>query len=230
MAAISARLANMGFMKRGKAANARQDASQQPEQPSAAGQPTLRQAPGSSKHAVKHEGAAAQPGPSQYNAQAAAAAAAGDGDDVVVGTYQQQQQREPTEGKYKLSDNIATMKFMQRAQLKRSRDEAFDNEQAAKEEAEWVSATAVQDKGCVILHERDPLPAGVGGRMSFGFGHLHDLAETEEAERQAAEEAAAEKAHSQREDKGRFGMGNVMRTKDTVKREAKRQRREGGRH
>jgi hypothetical protein len=228
MAAISARLANMGFMKRGKAANARQDVSQQPEQPVAAGQPTLRQAQGSSKHAVKHEASAAQPGPSQHNAQAAAAAAA-DGDGVV-GTYQQQQQREPAEGKYKLSDNIANMKFMQRAQLKRSREEAFDNEQAAKDEAEWVSATAVQDRGCVILHERDPLPAGAGGRMSFGFGHLHDLAEAEEAERQAAEEAAAENAHSRREEAGRFGMGNAMRTKDAVKREAKRQRREGGRH
>jgi hypothetical protein len=229
MAAISARLANMGFMKRGKVSNARQDASQQPEQPAAAGQPTLRQAQGSSKHAVKQEAAAAQPDPSQRMAQAAADAAAA-GEEPAVGTYQQQQQREPAERKYKLSDNIANMKFMQRAQLKRSRDEAFDNEQAAKDEAEWVSATAVQHSGCVILHERDPLPAGVGGRMSFGFGHLHDLAEAEEAERQAAEDAAAEQAHSRREESGRFGMGNAMRTKDAGTREAKRQRREGRRH
>ena len=117
------------------------------------------------------------------------------------------------------------MKFMQRAQLKRSREDAgFEQERAAKDAAEWVSATAVQDKGCLILHERDPLPAGASGRMSFGFGHLHDLQQAEEAERQAAAEAAAtEKQVQDEEMAGRYGS---MRAKDkTPRRDAKRQRR-----
>lgn len=205
MAAISSRLANMGFMKRAQAAkpDSQVQVKQEPQQP---GPPSLRQQ--QQQHlAIKQEPAA------DFDSQV----------DMQAGAGSKKQQ----EGKFKLSENITNMKFMQRAQLKRSRDEAFEQEQAAKDAAEWVSATATQDRGCLILHERDPLPAGASGRMSFGFGHLHDIEQAEEAERKAAAEAAAAEVSIKDEEMGRYGMqsGKGFRGKDMAKREAKRQKR-----
>jgi hypothetical protein len=214
MAAISARLANMGFMKRGAASSAVQQP-QGPEQP-APQQQSLRAA-------CKQEAAAVQQQQQQAShppaAPAAAAASSGAAGNSSNSSMRQQG------SKYKLSDNIANMKFMQRAQLKRSREDAFEQDQAAKDEAEWVSATAVQDKGVLILHERDPLPAGANGRMCFGFGQAHDLAQAEEAERQAAAEAAATEKQVQDGEMGRFGMSMRASRDGTPKRDFKRQRR-----
>lgn len=200
-------------MKRGQAGkpDPHPHVKQEQQQPAAA---SLRQQQQQQRPAVKQEAAAdLHPQPDR---QAAAAAAA---------EPKQQQQKE---GKYKLSENIANMKFMQRAQLKRSREDAFDQEQAAKDAAEWVAPMAVQAKGCLILHERDPLPAVSTGRMSFGFGHMHDLAQAEEAEKQAAAEAAAAGTSINDEAMGKYGMqtGWAMRTKDMAKHQAKRQRRQ----
>lgn len=216
MAAISARLANMGFMKRGAASSAVQQP-QGPEQP-APQQQSLRAA-------CKQEAAAVQQQQQQQASQppaAPAAAAASSG--CAAGNSSNSSLRQQG-SKYKLSDNIANMKFMQRAQLKRSREDAFEQDQAAKDEAEWVSATAVQDKGVLILHERDPLPAGANGRMCFGFGQAHDLAQAEEAERQAAAEAAATEKQVQDGEMGRFGMSMRASRDGTPKRDFKRQRR-----
>jgi hypothetical protein len=217
MAAISARLANMGFMKRGQAVkpDPHPHVKQELQQPAA---PSLRQQQ-QQRPAVKQEAAAdLDQQPDRQAATAAAAAAC-----LSADSKKPQQ-----EGKYKLSENITNMKFMQRAQLKRSREDAFDQEQAAKDAAEWVAPTAVQAKGCLILHERDPLPAGATGRMSFGFGHMHDLAQAEEAEKQAAADAAAAGTSINDEQMGKYGMqtGWAMRTKDMAKHQAKRQRRQ----
>lgn len=222
MAAISARLANMGFMKRQAAKTSDTAAAQK----AAAHPPSLRQqqqhqrsaSPGSRQEAV----AAAtefepSPATSPTDPQAAGAAA---------GDSRQQHRKKDAGKQFKLSENITNMKFMQRAQLKRSREDAgFEQEQAAKDAAEWVSATAVQEKGCLVVQERDPLPAGVNGRMSFGFGLLHDLAQAEEAERLAAAEAAAAETSIRAEQMGRFGKSSSFRSKDMAKRENKRQRR-----
>lgn len=224
MAAISARLANMGFMKR-QVAKASDPAAAQ--KAPAAHPPSLRQqqqqqrssAPGS-----RHQGAVAaatefEPSPATSPTDPQATAAA---------DSKQQQHSKKRDKTFKLSDNITNMKFMQRAQLKRSREEAgFEQEQAAKDAAEWVSATAVHEKGCLVVQERDPLPAGVNGRMSFGFGLLHDLAQAEEAERLAAAEAAAAEASIRAEEMGRYAekSGKGFRSKDMAKRENKRQRR-----
>jgi hypothetical protein len=208
----------MGFMKRGQAVkpdpHPQSKHEQQKPAPTSLRQQQQQQQQQQLRQAVKQEAADLGQQPDRHETTAAAAA-----------DPKQQQQEE---GKYKLSENITNMKFMQRAQLKRSREDAFDQEQAAKDAAEWVVPTAVQAKGCLILHERDPLPAGANGRMSFGFGHMHDLALAEEAEKQAAAEAAASGISINDEQMGKYGMqtGWAMRTKDMAKYQAKRQRRQ----
>jgi len=218
----------MGFMKRAAAAKGGQQggpvevgqpaAAPPPSQQHRTGQAAVKQEPRT--HAVKAEAgdhkARQQSVPNSWQHQPA---------------QQQQQQQQRSEGTFKLSENITNMKFMQRAQLKRSREAAFDQDEAAKDAAEWVAPKAIHDKGCLILHERDPLPTGVSGRMSFGFGHMHELAKAEEAEREAAAAAAASEAQIKDEEMGGYGFGSgkgwspgMMRPKDSAQRANKRQK------
>jgi hypothetical protein len=99
--------------------------------------------------------------------------------------------------KYELSDKLTSMKFMQRGKnAKRGYEEAIGQPDAAKQEAEWVAAPPVaaaggagvkssSSQGCVVIQERDPLPAGVFGRMSFGSFNLDTEALQQQAEAHA---------------------------------------------
>lgn len=147
--AYSNRLASMGFMKRaaGVGSNANQSAADtsraQSHAAASTSQPSLRQ---------------------QHQQQQKRSSDSTPADD------QQQQQQHHKKPKHQLSDKLSSMKFMQRAQAhKRGFDEAIGQEDAAKAEAEWKApAAADSSTGCLIIQERDPLPAGVCGRMSFG--------------------------------------------------------------
>lgn len=146
--AYSSRLASMGFMKRAtgplsNSEHAAVDASRAPPSSAAStSQPSLRE---QHKQQQKHSSDATQ----------------------IDNMQQSEHNKKP---KYQLSDKLTSMKFMQRAQpQKRGFDEAIGQEDAAKADAEWVAPAAAQpSRGCIIIQERDPLPPGVCGRMSFG--------------------------------------------------------------
>jgi hypothetical protein len=175
-AALSSRLQSMGFMKRAQGEAA----------------------------AVAHSQPAAADASSAGRTHSHAAASTSGRDGQQHDRQQQQQQQQGLAGqaadsskqqqnkKYELSDKLTSMKFMQRGRsAKRGFDEAIGQPDAAKQEAEWVApaAAAAEDgnitssssKGCVVIQERDPLPAGVFGRMSFG----HFNPDTESLQQQA---------------------------------------------
>eukprot|EP00878_Enallax_costatus_P004961 GHUV01005217.1.p1 GENE.GHUV01005217.1~~GHUV01005217.1.p1 ORF type:complete len:227 (+),score=61.79 GHUV01005217.1:218-898(+) len=146
--AYSSRLASMGFMKR------------------ATGPLSSSEHPAADVPRASAQSTGAKPQPSlreQHRQQQKRTSDATQADD-------QQQREQDKTPKYQLSEKLTRMKFMQRAQpQKRGFDEAIGQEDAAKAEAEWVAPAAAQhSKGCIIIQERDPLPAGVCGRMSFG--------------------------------------------------------------
>jgi hypothetical protein len=169
----------MGFMRRGQGGQA---AAAAPAQPAAAD--TLR----AQRHAAAStSGRDEQQQQQQHQQQGSAGQAEGDS---------KQQQK-----KYELSDKLTSMKFMQRGKsAKRGYDEAIGQPDAAKQEGEWVAAPAAapaaiavagsgvhssSSQGCVVIQERDPLPAGVFGRMSFGQFNLDTEALQEQAEARA---------------------------------------------
>jgi hypothetical protein len=171
-AALSSRLQSMGFMRRAQGGQA---AAAAPAQPAAA----------DSLRAQRHAAASTscrdeQQQQQQHQQQGSSGQAAGN---------DKQQQK-----KYELSSKLTSMKFMQRGKsAKRGYDEAIGEPDAAKQEAEWVAAPAaapaagpgVQSssiQGCVVIQERDPLPAGVFGRMSFGQFNSDTEALQEQAE------------------------------------------------
>lgn len=201
--ALSSRLASMGFMKRAAAAAVQQ----QPQPPAAAAGQSLRDRGRAQDHARASASQASglegqqQEEPDHLHHQPAPAAAEAQADG---GQPDAQQQK-----KYALSEKLTSMKFMQRGKsAKRGFDEAIGELDAAKQEAEWVApAAAAGISGCTIIQERDPLPAGVFGRMSFGSFNaeteaLHQQAEAAAMGKPPPSAAAAEQENSE----GRAGV------------------------
>jgi hypothetical protein len=163
----------MGFMRRAQGGQAAAAATTQP----AAADSLRAQSHAAASTSSRDE----QQQQQQHQQQGSSAPAAGD---------DKQQQK-----KYELSNKLTNMKFMQRGKsAKRGYDEAIGQPDAARQEAEWVAAAAApaaaagpgvqssSSQGCVIIQEREPLPAGVFGRMSFGQFNLDTEALQQQAE------------------------------------------------
>jgi hypothetical protein len=170
---ISGRLANMGFMKKAAgraaaAAAAEQAAHHDGELPAQEHAEAAQQ----QQHHHQQQQQQQQDYQQQQQQQAVHQSPAGD-EAADSQQQQQQQQQQQTGSQYKslLSSRLTNMKFMQRGQqVKRGFDEAIGQDDDIKQEAEWVvnSSKGSGSKGCLVIQERDPLPAGILGRMSFG--------------------------------------------------------------
>ncbi|KAF8055727.1 hypothetical protein HT031_006631 [Scenedesmus sp. PABB004] len=166
--ALSARLANMGFMKRATGGAA---APPPAGGGSGSGGAAARPAAGGerqSRHGRQSQQSQEQQQEQQQQEQQQAQQSQ---------PQQQPEQHAPSAGKpVALSSRLSGMKFMQRAAAaKRGYAEALGEGEAARADAEWVApgqgggpGGGGAAGGCRIIQERDPLPRGVCGRRSFG--------------------------------------------------------------
>eukprot|EP00775_Hariotina_reticulata_P015418 gene15418-biopygen17269 len=176
---LSGRLANMGFMKKaaGKAAAAAADKQAHHDSRQAPAGEYTEAAQQQQEHHTQqqhHHHRQQQQQRQQEQQQQQVVEQSHIVHEAVDAPQQQQQQQQQqihSKQKYSLSSRLTNMKFMQRGQqVKRGFDEAIGQDDSAKQEAEWVvaSSSSSSGKGCVVIQERDPLPIGILGRMSFG--------------------------------------------------------------
>jgi hypothetical protein len=183
---FSAKLANMAFMRRSSSKKESQSKSLRGSQ--------SQDAPSAAEGKQSTAGSSVQPMSSlreqrreqQQHAQHESSL-------KQMSGQQQQQSTSSTRPKAVLSERLAGMKFMQRGRThqqpsqqqqqqqqtsqqqpsqvqshKRGYEEAIGQPDTAHAASQWVVRGSSTAAGCVIIHERDPLPSGLCGRMSFG--------------------------------------------------------------